>query len=45
MFLSKLKYLKKQKLSKNQKSGRNNSGRITVRRRGGGHKRSIRIIN
>ena len=45
MFLSKLKYLKKQKLIKNQKSGRNNSGRITVRRRGGGHKRSIRIIN
>lgn len=31
--------------SKKQKSGRNNSGRITVRHRGGGAKRFIRIVN
>ena len=28
-----------------KKSGRNNNGRITVRRRGGGHKRNYRIID
>ena len=28
-----------------QKSGRNNQGRITVRHRGGGHKRRYRIID
>ncbi len=32
-------------LSKKSLSGRNNNGRITVRRRGGGHKRKIRIID
>ncbi|MDR2524504.1 MAG: 50S ribosomal protein L2, partial [Candidatus Nomurabacteria bacterium] len=32
-------------ISKKQKSGRNNSGRITVRHRGGGAKRFIRKIN
>lgn len=31
--------------SKIQKSGRNNQGRITVRRRGGGHKRFYRIVD
>jgi len=31
--------------SNNKKSGRNNFGRITVRRRGGGHKRLYRIID
>ncbi len=31
--------------SKKRISGRNNAGRITVRRRGGGHKRSYRIID
>ncbi len=28
-----------------KKGGRNNTGRITVRHRGGGHKRSYRIID
>jgi len=28
-----------------QKAGRNNMGRITIRRRGGGHKRFYRIID
>ncbi len=28
-----------------KKSGRNNNGRITVRRRGGGHKRNYRIVD
>lgn len=28
-----------------EKAGRNNNGRITVRRRGGGHKRLYRIID
>ena len=31
--------------SKTKSSGRNNDGRITVRRRGGGHKRHYRIID
>lgn len=31
--------------SKKRSSGRNNNGRITIRRRGGGHKRAIRIID
>ena len=31
--------------SKNRISGRNNNGRITVRRRGGGHKRKYRMID
>ena len=31
--------------SKNRINGRNNQGRITVRRRGGGHKRNYRIID
>jgi len=31
--------------SNSKKSGRNNNGRITVRRRGGGHKRLYRIID
>jgi len=30
---------------KNQKGGRNNTGRITVRFRGGGHKQTYRIID
>ena len=28
-----------------KKGGRNNTGRITIRRRGGGHKRRYRIID
>ncbi len=31
--------------SKNRINSRNNQGRITVRRRGGGHKRNYRIID
>ena len=31
--------------SKKRISGRNNSGRITMRRRGGGHKRNYRIVD
>jgi large subunit ribosomal protein L2 len=31
--------------SKKRSSGRNNNGRITVRRRGGGHKRAVRVID
>lgn len=31
--------------TKKQKSGRNNKGRLTVRHRGGGHKRRVRIID
>ena len=31
--------------TKKQKSGRNNQGRLTVRHRGGGHKRRVRIID
>jgi large subunit ribosomal protein L2 len=32
-------------VAKRQKSGRNNQGRITVRHRGGGVKRRIRIVD
>ncbi|MCL4151416.1 UNVERIFIED_CONTAM: hypothetical protein GTU68_043634 [Idotea baltica] len=32
-------------VSKDRISGRNNNGRITVRRRGGGHKRHLRLID
>ncbi|KAF8336333.1 uncharacterized protein EI90DRAFT_3152536 [Cantharellus anzutake] len=32
-------------IAKRKKGGRNNQGRITVRHRGGGHKRRIRIID
>ncbi len=32
-------------MPKKQKAGRNNAGRITVRHRGGGHKRNYRIID
>jgi large subunit ribosomal protein L2 len=32
-------------LSKNQKSGRNNQGKVTVRHRGGGFRRRIRIVD
>jgi len=32
-------------LSKRRTNGRNNQGRITVRHRGGGHKRKLRIID
>lgn len=39
------KPLKKLTRSKNRISGRNGYGRITVRRRGGGHKRRYRIID
>jgi len=30
---------------KKRSSGRNNTGRVTIRRRGGGHKRKIRVID
>lgn len=39
------KPLKSLLVAKKQKSGRNNTGRITVRHRGGGAKRHIRIVN
>ena len=32
-------------ISKIQKSGRNNTGKITIRHRGGGFKRRIRIVD
>ncbi len=32
-------------VSKNRIDGRNNNGRITMRRRGGGHKRKLRLID
>ena len=32
-------------VSKKQRSGRNNAGRISVRHRGGGHKQRVRIID
>jgi large subunit ribosomal protein L2 len=38
-------FLKKLVKNKNKKAGRNNQGLITVRRRGGGHKRLYRKIN
>ena len=37
--------LKKLTVGKSEKGGRNNSGRITVRFRGGGHKQAYRIID
>lgn len=37
--------LKMLTISKNSKAGRNNMGQITVRRRGGGHKKAYRIID
>ncbi|HCC68212.1 TPA: 50S ribosomal protein L2 [Patescibacteria group bacterium] len=36
---------KKLSISKNQKSGRNNQGKITVRHRGGGFRRRVRVID
>jgi large subunit ribosomal protein L2 len=43
--LSKIKAEKRLIFGKKQKSGRNNAGKITVRFRGGGHKRKFRIID
>lgn len=43
--LDKVEPLKSQLATRHQKSGRNNKGRITVRHRGGGAKRSYRIID
>jgi large subunit ribosomal protein L2 len=43
--ITKKKPEKKLLISFKQKAGRNNQGRITVRRRGGGHKRIYRIID
>lgn len=37
--------VKKLNRSKKRSSGRNNGGRITVRRRGGGHKRKLRLVD
>ena len=39
------KPVKKLLIPRPQKSGRNNQGRITVRRRGGGAKRKLRLIS
>jgi large subunit ribosomal protein L2 len=39
------KPLKALTVGKSEKGGRNNAGRITVRFRGGGHKRSYRIVD
>lgn len=39
------KFYKKLVVSINRKSGRNNKGRICVRRKGGGHKRLYRKID
>jgi large subunit ribosomal protein L2 len=43
--LSDIKPLKKLTTGKKRISGRNNGGQITVRRRGGGHKRRFRLID
>jgi large subunit ribosomal protein L2 len=43
--LSKVAGPKKLSIAKKQKSGRNNTGRITVRHRGGGFKRRVRVID
>jgi large subunit ribosomal protein L2 len=43
--LSKDRPLKKLTRSKNKISGRNNKGRLTIRHRGGGHKKLYRIID
>ena len=43
--LYKGKPLKALTVGKSEKGGRNNLGRITVRFRGGGHKRSYRVID
>lgn len=45
MYLSTIKILNKHKIAKSRKAGKNNQGRITVRHRGGGHKRLKRIVN
>ncbi|KAK9763208.1 mitochondrial 54S ribosomal protein rml2 [Basidiobolus ranarum] len=37
--------IRKLTVAKRKKGGRNNTGRITVRHRGGGHKRRIRILD
>lgn len=43
--LADVKPLKKLTQGKKRISGRNSSGRITVRRRGGGHKRKYRVVD
>ena len=43
--ITKKKPEKRLVISKKQRSGRNNQGRLTVRHRGGGHKRRIRLID
>ncbi len=43
--ISKKKPERKLTKSKKRSSGRNNQGRITVRRRGGGHKRRLRLVD
>src|SRR6202020_3098684 len=43
--LSKGKPVKKLTVGKSEKGGRNNSGRTTVRFRGGGHKQTYRIVD
>ena len=43
--LSNERPVKKLTKSKKRSSGRNNQGRITSRRRGGGHKKLLRIVD
>lgn len=44
-YLHKGKPFRKLTVAKRAKGGRNNTGKITVRHRGGGHKRRIRIVD
>lgn len=44
-YLHKGKPLRALTIARRGKSGRNNTGRITVRHRGGGHKRRIRLVD
>ena len=43
--LEKTKGPRKLTVAKKQKSGRNNMGKITVRHRGGGFKRRVRVVD
>ncbi|VVT54963.1 mitochondrial 54S ribosomal protein uL2m [Magnusiomyces paraingens] len=44
-YLHRGKPIRELTVAKRRKSGRNNTGRITVRHRGGGHKRRIRLVD
>ena len=43
--ITKTKPEKRLVVSKNSKAGRNNQGKLTVRHRGGGHKRKYRLVD